>query len=101
ALSVLSVIGARVALVKQRTATNNAEATAAAAAADAGLQAAEAYLVAHKGQVASDTDNGWLNTNNAIHWKKCSNSDIKPPCGDGTNNIYGDNGSPDYEDDDW
>src|SRR5699024_9083287 len=90
ALSILSVVGVRVALMKQRTATNNAEAATAAAVASGGLQAAAAYLVANKSKMASKSNDGWLNPDIEPHWTACSNSDVEPPCGDGTKNVYDD-----------
>lgn len=90
ALSLLTLVGAKVALTQHREANNIAASNAAAAAANAGLQAAEAYLIEHKAQMGSDATNGWLNKDTSLHWEDCASDDTDPPCGNGTDNLYGD-----------
>lgn len=88
ALSLVTLVGSRVALVEQRMAANNARANTAFAAAEAGVQAAQAYLVANRSLITATGSGGWMNSSSSVKWTDCGSS-TAPPCGDGSDNLYG------------
>lgn len=90
ALSLITVAGSRVAMVQHRIAANNARADTAFSAANAGLQAAQMYLVANRSMMASGNTGGWIaGSGSALVWTHCSAGSTTPPCGDGSRNLYG------------
>ncbi|MGH8462449.1 MAG: PilX N-terminal domain-containing pilus assembly protein [Stenotrophobium sp.] len=89
ALSLITLVGSRIAIVESRIAANNARSNAAATAADAGLQAAQMYLAANRKLVTSSGVGGWLSSGATPQWTSCSASSSAPPCGNGSQNLYG------------
>lgn len=90
ALSLITVAGSRVAMVQHRIAANNTRADAAFSAANAGLQAAQMYLLANRSVLASSDTGGWMSgSGSTLVWTSCVAGSTTPPCGDGSQNIYG------------
>ncbi len=89
AMTLMTAIGARVAVNSQRMAANSAHADRAFQVADAGVDTALAYMNYNREYVASTATNGWLHSGSSPKWVPCSSSDTAVPCGDGSVNLYG------------
>ncbi len=89
AMSIMTAIGARVAVNNQRIAANSAHTDSAFQAADAGVDNALAYINHNRAYVASTDTDGWFHGSSSPIWTACDGSFIAPPCGDGTVNLYG------------
>ena len=89
AMTIMTAIGARVAVNNQRIATNSAHTDSAFQAADAGVDNALAYINHNRAYVASTDTDGWFHASSSPIWTVCDGSFIAPPCGDDTVNLYG------------
>jgi Tfp pilus assembly protein PilX len=89
AMTVMTAIGARIAVNNQRIAANSAHTDTAFQAADAGIDNALAYLNHNRSYVASSDANGWFHASSSPLWTACDSGFIAPPCGDGSANLYG------------
>ena len=89
AMTVMTAIGARVAINNQRIAANSAHSDSAFQAADAGIDNALAYINHNRAYVASADTDGWFNGGSSTVWTACDSSITDIPCGDDTVNLYG------------
>lgn len=89
AMTLMTSIGARVAVNSQRMAANAVHTDSAFQIADAGLDNAVAYLNYNRKHVASTETDGWLHASSSPKWTACSGADVSLPCGDGSSNLYG------------
>lgn len=89
AMTVMTAIGARIAINNQRIAANSAHSDSAFQVADAGIDNALAYINHNRAYVASTDTNGWFHGSSSPTWTACDSSFTGLPCGDGTVNLYG------------
>ncbi len=88
-LTMVTFYAAHTGLMNQRIASNEVRAREAHQAAEAGIEAAIAFLADNKTQIGSTGTGGWVEAGSE-RWVLCTNSDVGFPCGDGTTNQYGD-----------
>lgn len=89
AMTLMTAIGARVAVYSQRVATNTVHTDGAFQAADGAVDNLLAYLNHNKAYVASTATDGWFNAGSSPKWTDCDAADTAVPCGDGSANLYG------------
>lgn len=89
AMTLMTAIGARMAVNSQRLAANTVHSDAAFQVTDAGLDNTLAYLNHNRKYVSSPDADGWFNAGSSPQWIACNVADLSPPCGDGSSNLYG------------